>query len=895
MKNNDNNSTNDMPVSSGLLINVIRTLTTSVSEDQKNLEKSRLERGYKESEQTIDTLLKAHEGDVSSCLDSFRKVSNQISASRQRIQNVKNSLQTCKALLQSRRDDLKKLWLENSEQKCVSTFLDQIYEIKQLDSSIENHLKQSEYKNAVNELKKADILLNGPLSGIEGLNQLRGNITDLSQSILNKIIENMMQYLLVEPFERQMLELMKNLDQTSIHESPICVALAEKYSTTSEGTKSDGILAQFDQNVVNNKISECLEALLVFDQLDTAIDEIFTRVPTSYTKLLQNTISLFKLLIKDIVSDATYLAKFMQIAIIQLKSSYARFETLAEGLKNIRHSSSSGIRQKFWDATQSVLENLISQHLDIYTTGKQIETRETKRTLFRFDNTSVSSQTTTESPTIQRICPPNPYNVTAIFHLLNRFSMEIEKQINISPCSLHVFLHAFVMDKFIERIKNDMEAKVEIALKKVDVWSAITTIPSHNVKILSSCIRIYELCTEIFGLIRDMESYTQRFAALWLLIIEDYINSANIMYSQVTKSRSTEGDSFIENPKISAAWAVDEDISRLLKSLPSWSLINQAATTPTPGNEFTPTGRVGIDLKESEQEIRQRTQREAEILIGNLGTQKQIKKTELITDMDHVRALACMHESLQWFATSMRNLLANLSKQAQEIIKCRIQMSTINGQVVEELLRDALNERLQRIENMSDTCLLMLHLELRVHCFYHLLPLARARNVLPQDELDSEVVDFGKDLTNYHKLLSDYLASNKVKYLFDGLGHLCASIFIHSSQHMQKLTENGKKRVCRNIFAVQQRLSHLTGRKESELDRARTFFELLNKEPDQLLASIMERGASFSYLEYTYLLALAVRSHHSLSSQPGALETRVNRLREILSQSNRKSQEVVHA
>lgn len=115
------------------------------------------------------------------------------------------------------------------------------------------------------------------------------------------------------------------------------------------------------------------------------------------------------------------------------------------------------------------------------------------------------------------------------------------------------------------------------------------------------------------------------------------------------------------------------------------------------------------------------------------------------------------------------------------------------------------------------------------------------------------------------------------------------------SQHMQKLTENGKKRVCRNIFAVQQRLSHLTGRKESELDRARTFFELLNKEPDQLLASIMERGASFSYLEYTYLLALAVRSHHSLSSQPGALETRVNRLREILSQSNRKSQEVVHA
>lgn len=48
-----------------------------------------------------------------------------------------------------------------------------------------------------------DILLNGPLSGIEGLNQLRGNVSELSQTILNKIIEDMMQYLLVEPLERQ--------------------------------------------------------------------------------------------------------------------------------------------------------------------------------------------------------------------------------------------------------------------------------------------------------------------------------------------------------------------------------------------------------------------------------------------------------------------------------------------------------------------------------------------------------------------------------------------------------------------------------------------------------------------------------------------------------------------
>ncbi|PIO57530.1 hypothetical protein TELCIR_21056, partial [Teladorsagia circumcincta] len=42
----------------GLLINVIRSLTTSVSEDQRELEKSRLQKGFQESEALIDRLVK---------------------------------------------------------------------------------------------------------------------------------------------------------------------------------------------------------------------------------------------------------------------------------------------------------------------------------------------------------------------------------------------------------------------------------------------------------------------------------------------------------------------------------------------------------------------------------------------------------------------------------------------------------------------------------------------------------------------------------------------------------------------------------------------------------------------------------------------------------------------
>lgn len=114
---------------------------------------------------------------------------------------------------------------------------------------------------------------------------------------------------------------------------------------------------------------------------------------------------------------------------------------------------------------------------------------------------------------------------------------------------------------------------------------------------------------------------------------------------------------------------------------------------------------------------------------------------------------------------------------------------------------DAMEDCIGRLDSISDTCLLMLHLELRVHCFFHLLPLARPRNVSVHEELDAEVafrvdifatffesvyaglfkvIELGRDLQAFHQLLSSILSQSKLRYIFDGLGHLCAAIFIHS-------------------------------------------------------------------------------------------------------------------
>uniref|UniRef100_A0A914NN86 Exocyst complex component Sec8 n=1 Tax=Meloidogyne incognita TaxID=6306 RepID=A0A914NN86_MELIC len=356
-----------------------------------------------------------------------------------------------------------------------------------------------------------------------------------------------------------------------------------------------------------------------------------------------------------------------------------------------------------------------------------------------------------------------------------------------------------------------------------------------------------------------MELYALRFASFWILILEHFIKAVSEKYSQITMLRQPQGDVLVEYPKLSAAWVVDEDIARLLKSLPSWTAI-----------------------------------------------------------------LAYLHESLQWFIGRIKELLSGLSPKAKELTKTRIQISTADGVLLEQMLCDAINDRIGTLEKLSDSILLVLHLELRFHCFFHLLPITINQNsstiFTQQEEMDKDVMEFGRDLTQLHSILQSNLSGWKLKYMFDGLGYLCSSIFIHSCHSVNKLSEiehkricraiftvqkylsqlSGHsvnklseiehKRICRAIFTVQKYLSQLSGRPETDMQRAQMFFEFLNRDLDQLFSTIIERGATFSFVEYSILLALMIRSHPQLHSQPGALETATKQLREILTQRSNQQE-----
>lgn len=110
----------------GLLVSVIKTLDASETNAERDLEKSKIEKEYKKSDQKLNQLVSKHDNDLTQVMQLFSKVSTQVSSSKEKIHAVKEKLYACKKLLSCRSDELKRLWVNAVQQKYVFEMLEQM-------------------------------------------------------------------------------------------------------------------------------------------------------------------------------------------------------------------------------------------------------------------------------------------------------------------------------------------------------------------------------------------------------------------------------------------------------------------------------------------------------------------------------------------------------------------------------------------------------------------------------------------------------------------------------------------------------------------------------------------------------------------------------------------------
>lgn len=108
------------------MVEVIRKLDTSETNEQRQQEKLKIEKEFKKSDVTLNNLVSKHAGDLTQVMQLFGQVSTSITASRTKIRTVKENLMTCKQLLRSRREEIQKLYKDAMQQKYSLEMLEQM-------------------------------------------------------------------------------------------------------------------------------------------------------------------------------------------------------------------------------------------------------------------------------------------------------------------------------------------------------------------------------------------------------------------------------------------------------------------------------------------------------------------------------------------------------------------------------------------------------------------------------------------------------------------------------------------------------------------------------------------------------------------------------------------------
>ncbi|KRX63185.1 Exocyst complex component 4 [Trichinella sp. T9] len=1022
--------------SAGLLVDVVRTLTTSPSQAQKELQKEKLEKDYSSTSESINRLIDEHHDDLTLVLQSFRRLSTNVKTARERIRMVKNNLSSCQMLLRCKRDELKKLWLESAEHKYVVKLLEQLETVKSSYSELVEFMENKNYLHAAELLTVSQMTLDGNLKEMESLKDLRCMFDECRRALFEKIISEISEQL----YNKPALDVLNQVGRavvgsggsgafagelSKVNDLPLGNTTIDYASIVNQrpvlsdnGCSLEDLKDEHRFNKPVQRLATLVDALGWLDQLQEAAGIIESQMDDRLWTVLVNGTTKF---IRDhlhgsasATGDCRSLAELMRLLFVQFRATASIFQVLVKQMERVHQYRGRLLDDHFdvpliWDRIQATMERLLdlylldtdvsgggngggpgrrqrcprdgavaiavgppelteSAEMSAYFARKPTADRSTAwpargRRLFKFDSTAFAQAYRDEQLAAGReggaltdrpgethtLCPAGLENAKAvIFRLTSKFIAEVERHFNRGGCShargpaarcrLRIHFDNYVRRMLLPTLSARLSDKVRtVLLDREDAWSrsdqnadAKFQLPPSAVPLLVSSLKTLHACRDVETALLAAPAFCREFFQLWLQAIQLYRQAAARQYDRLTCAteptapkrthpRTTQltleaANSDRRPGKISSAWAIDGDIGRLLKSLPNWQKLTSPSAavdqsscssavdhSPSAGD----TAGSSSSCYSEPADDRSRHARESDILISNLGTQARIEHNELIP-FEHrkFQLMACYQESVEYFAKITKAAVTSLPQSVRTKLKilpdagvddhhqqcivddrpndAQAEPSEPSTELSSSSLYGNFMQCLQSVDQLAANCLLMLHLEVRVHCFYHLLPLFQLTAFVGSNQqIDQQVIHLNKDLMQMHDALSGFFQPYKLKYIFEGLGHLIATIFISACQNISRINDAGKKRICRDIYTIQQCLSNLTGEREADLDQARKFYQLLYKSPDDILNSVVENGPEFTLQQYSNLLALAVRSHATLSSEPGALEQRLTRLKNL--------------
>ncbi|XP_009460880.1 PREDICTED: exocyst complex component 4 [Nipponia nippon] len=938
---------------SGLLISVIRTLSTSDDVEDRETEKGRLEEAYEKCDRDLDELIVQHYTELTTAIRTYQSITERITNSRNKIKQVKENLLSCKMLLHCKRDELRKLWIEGIEHKHVLNLLDEIENIKQVPQKLEQCMASKHYLNATDMLVSAVDSLEGPLLQVEGLSDLRLELHSKKMNMHLVLIDELHRHLYIKSTNRvgqrnkekgRISSLVKDasavplMDVTNLS-TPRKFLETSQFSTPGSSSMRETSLLEIKEDMELDpeenstvfmgilikglaklkKIPETVKAIQ--DRLEQELKQIVKR---STTQVADNGYQRGENLSQE--NQPRLLLELLELLFDKFNAVAAAHSVVLGHLQQTVASPCSQYDGDIklydmvdvWVKIQDVLQMLLTEYLDMKNTrtasepstqlsyassGREFaaffakkKPQRPKNPLFKFESSSHAISMSAylreqrrelysrsgelqggpddnliEGGGSKFVCKPGARNITIIFHPLLRFIQEIEHAMELGPtkqCPLREFLTMYIKNIFLNQVLAEINKEIEGVTKASDPLKILANADTMKIlgvqrPLLQSTVIVEKTVQDLMNLMHDLSAYSDQFLNMVCVKLQEYKDTCTLAYRSIVQSD--------EKLVISASWAKDDDISRLLKSLPNWSNMAQP-------KQLRPK------REEEEDFIRAAFGKESEVLIGNLGD-KLIPQQEILRDVSDLKALANMHESLEWLAGRTKAAFSNLSA-TQTMSPGQDSHASMEHLPASEQILQTLSELARSFQEMADRCLLVLHLEVRVHCFHYLIPLAKQGNYaivanVESMDYDPLVVRLNKDISAIEEAMSASLQQHKFQYIFEGLGHLISCILINGAHYFKRISESGIKKMCRNIFILQQNLTNITMSREADLDFARQYYEMLYNTADELLNLVVDQGVKYTELEYIYALNLLHRSQTGVGDQT-TQNMRLQRLKEII-------------
>ncbi len=177
MNNSLNNSSMDSSSRpTAELINIIKDLfynSSGENTDERDRIIKKVDIQFNECDARIDKYIRHSSKDLTHLIKVFNDIAKKIEVSRSSVSNSRVQLKQCKVLLQSKRDDVRRLWLESCEQKC---YFENLTKLKQLYTAPENirlMCNRKSYLEAAKLIADCTRLLDNEYSEITGKIQVQ--------------------------------------------------------------------------------------------------------------------------------------------------------------------------------------------------------------------------------------------------------------------------------------------------------------------------------------------------------------------------------------------------------------------------------------------------------------------------------------------------------------------------------------------------------------------------------------------------------------------------------------------------------------------------------------------------------------------------------------------------